>query len=149
MDCNLPGFSVHGIFQARVLEWVAISFSRGNLPDPGIKPQTPVSVSCIVGIRFTIWTTTEAHPWRVAFCYENISRRISLPLLSTRSLFLTLYSLTGFLKANHSSVGLRSTTAILDLISVYMQHPAINQNHHLYLPSSLWFHSLLLCVSRS
>ena len=28
MDCSLPGFSVHGIFQARVLEWVAIAFSR-------------------------------------------------------------------------------------------------------------------------
>ena len=28
MDCSLPGFSVHGIFQARVLEWVAISFFR-------------------------------------------------------------------------------------------------------------------------
>ena len=40
MDCSLPGFSVHGIFQARVLEWVAISFSR-DLPDPGIKPGSP------------------------------------------------------------------------------------------------------------
>ena len=30
MDCSLLGFSVHGIFQARVLEWVAISFSRGS-----------------------------------------------------------------------------------------------------------------------
>ena len=29
MDCSLPGFSVHGILQARILEWVAISFSRG------------------------------------------------------------------------------------------------------------------------
>ena len=28
MDCNLPGFSVHGIFQARVLEWGAIAFSN-------------------------------------------------------------------------------------------------------------------------
>ena len=28
MDCSLPGFSVHGILQARTLEWVAISFSR-------------------------------------------------------------------------------------------------------------------------
>ena len=28
MDCSLPGFSVHGIFQARVLEWGAIAFSR-------------------------------------------------------------------------------------------------------------------------
>ena len=30
VDCSLPGFSVHGIFQARVLEWVSISFSRGS-----------------------------------------------------------------------------------------------------------------------
>ena len=34
------GSSVHGIFQARVLEWVAISFSRGS-PDPGIEPGSP------------------------------------------------------------------------------------------------------------
>ena len=31
MDCSLPGSSVHGIFQARVLEWVAIAFSMSNL----------------------------------------------------------------------------------------------------------------------
>ena len=30
VDCTLPGSSVHGIFQARILEWVAISFSRGS-----------------------------------------------------------------------------------------------------------------------
>ena len=35
MDCSLPGSSLHGILQARVLEWVAISFFRG-LPNPGI-----------------------------------------------------------------------------------------------------------------
>ena len=29
MDCSLSGSSIHGIFQARVLEWIAISFSRG------------------------------------------------------------------------------------------------------------------------
>ena len=40
MDCSLTGFSVHGILQARILEWVAISFSR-DLPDPGIKPMSP------------------------------------------------------------------------------------------------------------
>ena len=40
MDSSLPGFSVHGIFQARVLEWVAISFA-GDLSDPGIKPRFP------------------------------------------------------------------------------------------------------------
>ena len=36
MDCSLPGSSVHGIFQARVLEWGAIAFSKGqsNIPSP-------------------------------------------------------------------------------------------------------------------
>ena len=40
VDCSLPGFSVHGIFQARVPEWVATSFS-GDLSDPGIEPRSP------------------------------------------------------------------------------------------------------------
>ena len=40
MDSSLPGSSVHGILQARVLEWVAISFSR-DLPNPGIEPRSP------------------------------------------------------------------------------------------------------------
>ena len=40
MDSSLPGSSVRGILQARVLEWVAISFSR-DLPNPGIEPRSP------------------------------------------------------------------------------------------------------------
>ena len=40
MDCNLPSSSVHGIFQARTLEWVAIPFSRG-CSRPGIEPGSP------------------------------------------------------------------------------------------------------------
>ena len=40
MDCSPPGSSVHGILQARILEWVAIS-SPGDLPDPGIEPRSP------------------------------------------------------------------------------------------------------------
>ena len=36
MDCSLPGFSAHGILQARILEWVAISFS-GDLDDPEVE----------------------------------------------------------------------------------------------------------------
>ena len=38
VDCSLPGSSVHGIFQARIQEWVALPF-----PDPGIEPISPVS----------------------------------------------------------------------------------------------------------
>ena len=40
-DCSLPGSSVHGILQARILEWVAISSSRGDPPDLGVKPESP------------------------------------------------------------------------------------------------------------
>ena len=40
MDCSLSGSSVHGIFQARVLEWIA-NPSPGDLPDPGIEPGSP------------------------------------------------------------------------------------------------------------
>ena len=55
MDCSLPGFSVHGIFQARVLEWVGISFSRGSSQP---RDWTWVSyVSCIAGGFFTTSTT--------------------------------------------------------------------------------------------
>ena len=38
IDCILPGSSIHGIFQARVLEWIAISFSRGIFPTQGSNP---------------------------------------------------------------------------------------------------------------
>ena len=43
MDCRPPGSSIHGIFQARVVEWVAISFSRGSSwpMDPWIEPGSP------------------------------------------------------------------------------------------------------------
>ena len=51
MDCSLSGSSVQGIFQARILEWVAI-FSSGDFPDLGIKPASPVS-SEFVGRFFT------------------------------------------------------------------------------------------------
>ena len=49
MDCNLPRSSVHGIFQAIVLEWVAISFSRGSS-----QPRDRTQVSRIVDKCFTV-----------------------------------------------------------------------------------------------
>ena len=42
MDCSLPGSYVHGILQARILEWVAFP-SPGDLPDPGIDPASLMS----------------------------------------------------------------------------------------------------------
>ena len=50
VDCSSPGSSVHGILQARVLEWVAISFSRGSS-----RPRDQNWVSRIAGRHFNLW----------------------------------------------------------------------------------------------
>ena len=55
MDCSLPGSSLHGILQARVLEWVAISFSTGSS-----QPRDQTRVSCIPGRRFNLWATSRS-----------------------------------------------------------------------------------------
>ena len=54
-DCSQPGSSVHGILQARVLEWVAIPFCRGSS-----QPRGGTQVSYIAGRFFTIWATRKA-----------------------------------------------------------------------------------------
>ena len=54
VDCNRPGSSIHGIFQARILEWVAIFFSRGSSWH-----QDWTQVSRIAGKLFTLWATGE------------------------------------------------------------------------------------------
>ena len=63
VDCGPPGSSVHGILQAGILEWVAMSFSRGSS-----WPRDPTRVSRIADGFFTIWATGEAHfivKWKV------------------------------------------------------------------------------------
>ena len=53
LDCSPPGSSIHGILQARVLEWVAISFSRGSS-----RPRDQTQVSHSVGRCFNLWATS-------------------------------------------------------------------------------------------
>ena len=59
--CNPMDYSVHGILQARILEWVAVPFSRRSSQS---RDQT--QVSHIAGIFFTSWATRVAHLWRWA-----------------------------------------------------------------------------------
>ena len=64
MGCSLPGLSVHGIFQARILERVVISFSRGSS-----QPRDQTQVSCTAGRFFTIWAPgiwVQLGPWNRA-----------------------------------------------------------------------------------
>ena len=62
----LPGFSVHGILQARILEWITISFSRGSS-----WPRDRTQVSRIGGRRFNLWATSLGH--------DNRSKRMKNP----------------------------------------------------------------------
>ena len=56
MDCSPPGFSIHGILRARILEWIAISFSRASS-----RPRNQTQVSRIAGRFFTVWATRESY----------------------------------------------------------------------------------------
>ena len=66
VDCSPPGSSVHGILQPRILEWVAISFSRGSS-----QPRDRTQVSHIKGRRFNLWATREA--LILFYIYVNIT----------------------------------------------------------------------------
>ena len=67
MDCSLPGSSVRGIFQSRILEWVAFSFYRRSS-----WPRDWTRVSRMVGRRFTIWATREVR-WQVGINPRQVS----------------------------------------------------------------------------
>ena len=66
-DYSPPGSPVHGILQARIVEWVAIPFSRGSS-----RPRDRTCVSCIADRFFTVWATREAP--RGASSAEHISK---------------------------------------------------------------------------
>ena len=75
MDCNLPGSSVHGMFQARILEWV--SFSRRSS-----RPRDWTHVSHIVGRHFTIWATREVLGWCGALSSPSACVLLSVSFLN-------------------------------------------------------------------
>ena len=76
MDCGPSGSSIHGIFQARIVKWVAISLSR-DLPNAGIEPKSLMSPA-LSGEFFTTSTTWEAQ----SNSYANIYSICFLGLLS-------------------------------------------------------------------
>ena len=73
MDCGPPGSSVHGISQARILEWVAIHIFRGSS-----WPRDQTQVSCIIGRFFTFWAASES-PLKICVCYIHVLCAYSVP----------------------------------------------------------------------
>ena len=88
MDCRLSGSSVHGIFQARVLEWIAISFSRGSY-----RPHNQTQVSCIAGRHFTVWATRSCINSFIKYLYVCICSWMHtlIQFSSVTQLCLTLF----------------------------------------------------------
>ena len=91
MDCNPLGSSVYGILQARILEWVSISFSRGSS-----QPRNWTQVSCIEGGSFTVWTTSRDHYIFLALFGIYVLNNICIFLYI--SFFAFLVRLCNFLK---------------------------------------------------
>ena len=71
MDCSPPGSSLHGILQARILEWVAMRTSR-DLPNPGIEP-TSLKSPALTGGFFTTSITWEAPIWNSVCMLSHFS----------------------------------------------------------------------------
>ena len=118
MDYSLPGSSVHGSLQARILEWVAIHFSRG-LPDPRIK----FGSSCTAGTFFTVWDTREAHgqcPWDT---FLNVSQSVSQ---SIQSLSCVQLFATPGTSGHQASLSITNSQSLLKLMSI---EPVIPSNH--------------------
>ena len=80
MACSLPDSSVHGVLQARILEWVAISSSRGSS-----LPRDWSQVSCTAGRFFTVWATSEA---QLLTYIVELSHIPFIPPLSSRNRIL-------------------------------------------------------------
>jgi len=75
VDCSPPSSSVHGIVQARILEWVAVSFSRGSS-----WPRDRTQVSHIAGRRFNLCTTREALKYENTVSQKTSYRDIELQI---------------------------------------------------------------------
>ena len=85
-----PGSSVHGILQARILEWVAMSFSRGSS-----QPRDQTWVSHMVGQFFTIWATGEAHFAFIPVSCSGKTVALSLPTFWAPIFTVSLMMLVG------------------------------------------------------
>ena len=79
MDYSLPGSSLHGILQARVLEWVAISLSRGSS-----QPRDQTWVSCIPGRWFNLWATREACSNYLTIALISHASKVMFKILQAR-----------------------------------------------------------------
>ena len=135
MDCCPPGFFVHGISQARILEWIALPSSRGS-SWPGIEPNSLTSPA-LAGEFFTTSTTWEVlglcTEMQLIFVSVSSVQFSSLQSLSCVQLFATPWT-----AACQSSLSITNSRSLLKLMSIELVMPS----NHLIL-----CHPLLLLPS--
>ena len=106
MDCSSPGFSVHRILQAGILEWVAIPFSRGSYK-PTIEPTSLVSPA-LAGVFFTSSATVKP----TFSCFSSVQS------LSRVRLFATPWT-----AAHQASLSITNSWSLLKLTSIKFMMP--------------------------
>ena len=140
MDCSLLGSSIHGILQARILEWVAISFSRRSS-----WPRDWTWVSHIVGRCFTIWATSLHIPIYINAGFPLLSYILltcsksfngyQLPTSRSRLIFFLFFLVRGHI-------------VFLGFVSLFVLHchylslPLYSKSiHRKYIIQCVWMHS--------
>ena len=84
--CSPPGFSVHGIFQARIIEWVSISFSRGSS-----RPRDRTHISCIGRGILLLLSHLGSHPPSITGISKNQEGQVDVKALQKEPSALQLY----------------------------------------------------------
>ena len=113
VDCSPAGSSVYGILQARMLEWVAIPFSRGSS-----QPRDRTWVSWITGF-FTIWATREAN--LLPYALNRGGKKSTLPNKANPTLFF-LVPVLALVFDIHASLSASSFFALLFATSLAVKH---------------------------
>ena len=117
MGCGLLGSSIHGILQSRILEWIAIPFTRGSF-----WPRDQTWVSCIAGRFFTIWATGVQFQVKLPTIvdndkqmggYDGINLSSSVQSLSLVQLFATPWT-----AAHQASLSITNSWSLLKLMSI-------------------------------
>ena len=129
MDCSLPGYSVRGIYQARILEWVAMPSSRAS-SNPGIKPASLMSLA-LAGWFFITSATCEALRNPVQCSSVQSLSRVQL----CDPMDCSMQVLTPWTAACKSSLSITNFWSLLKLKSIELVMPS----NHLILCSPLLF----------
>ena len=121
MDCGQPGASGHEILQARILEWIAIAFSRGSF-----WPRNWTWVSCIADRFITSWATKEALRYQLFLIWLQLS-----------SVQLSCFRLfeTPWIAACQASLFITNSRSLFELMSIELMMPS----NHLILCCTLLF----------